>query len=108
MNLAEYHSDKDEIARLNKQIDMIAGFYKSAYEVKVKLLNKRINNLISKEFRTNKILMNANINRHGDRSIKAIKLIKLGEISLREIAKACHLGYTTIKNLSCKINSGAL
>lgn len=34
--IAEYTSQKDEIARLNKQIDMIAGFYYGFYKDIVK------------------------------------------------------------------------
>ena len=30
--ISEYMSNQDEIARLNKQIDMMAGFYKSYYK----------------------------------------------------------------------------
>ena len=100
--IADFISKDDEIARLNAQINMIAKFYKSYYKLEVKTLNKRINKLVRRECKTNKLLLSANINRHGDRSIKAVKMIELGGISLREIAKTCHLGYTTVKNLSHK------
>lgn len=102
MNISDFVSQEDEITRLNTQINMMAGFYKSYYKLEVKDLNKRINKLVRRECKTNKLLLSANINRHGDRSIKAVKLIKLGGISLREIAKTCHLGYSTVKNLSHK------
>ena len=103
-DLSDYFSDKDEIARLNKQINMIAGFYKSIYEAKEKSLNKRLDSLITREYRTNKILLNSNINMSGDRSRKAVKLIKIGKMSFREIASTCYLGYSTVKQLSCKVN----
>lgn len=41
-DLSEYHSDKDEIARLNKQVDMMADFYSGFYKNQIKELSKLV------------------------------------------------------------------
>lgn len=42
-DLSEYFSDKDEIARLNKQIDMMADFYSGFYKGEIKKLKSKLN-----------------------------------------------------------------
>jgi len=43
-DLSEYFGDKDEIKRLNKQVDMIAGFYKSYYNAEISKLKLQLIN----------------------------------------------------------------
>ena len=42
-DLSEYFSDKDEIIRLNNQANLLAGFYRSFYEAKIKELKNKLN-----------------------------------------------------------------
>ena len=104
--IGEFISQKEEIARLNKQINMIAGFYKSFYGREIAALNKRINRLVVRECRTNKTLLDLNVDRKEARTITAAKLIKQGKVSLKDIAKTCHLGYDTVRNIVTKVNKG--
>lgn len=40
--IADYISQKDEVARLNKQLDMIAGFYISMYSSEIRKLKSEL------------------------------------------------------------------
>ena len=114
--ISEYMSNQDEIVRLNKQIDMIAGFYKSLYEAKAKKLNRTVKRLIdgkSKVKRKFEKLKSDKPTISKTRTLKAINLLKIsksnsGGLTVPEISKQCFLGPGYVYNLSRKINSGDL
>ena len=114
--ISEYMSNLDEIDRLNKQIDMMASFYRSVYDAKVKKLNKTVKRLIDGKChwkRKYEKLKSDKPTISKTRTLKAINLLKIsksnsGGLTVPEISKQCFLSPGYVYNLSRKINSGEL
>ena len=103
MSIGEFISQKNEIERLNKQIDMIAGFY-------AKELNSLNKTLLRATKQKNEIkckyekLKARYVPKYKGNKEKAMELI--GEhhsgsgLTLVDIAKKINLGYSTIRGYS--------
>lgn len=105
-DLSDYFSDKDEIKRLNKQVDMIAGFYKSYHEDRIKELESKLINsrrTASRYKRLYEDLKGEEVKPRGYRGERAEQLIK--ELKgtdrpinlIRSIAKKCFLSEATVE-----------
>ena len=96
-DLSDYHSDKDEIARLNKQVDMMADFYKSFYQDQIKALTSKY--MVSMKRTSLAKNKNAELVRFKVgvvRSLLTLKNKKVIDLSMRQIAEVAftNLSYT--------------
>lgn len=105
--IADYVSQKDEIARLNKQIDMIAGFYSEFYKKEldqaVYRSKREIKNKNQIKMKYEELKKRYIPKYRGNKDI-ALELIaryhELGDITLGDIAKKTKLCYSTITGYS--------
>jgi len=87
--ISDYVSQKDEIERLNKQIDMIAGFYiKQA---------KGLESKLKSSIRLVKYYRDKNYNgREVSRTEKVIDMLTAGETNNKVMANSCHVSEKTV------------
>ena len=110
-DLGEYLSDKEEIVRLNKQIDMISGFYNNKLEsLHVELKNTK-DNLSYYKCKASKAKMAHSVKVKAKRTERAIAMIKDKlsgvNISISDICSACYLSVHYVYRLHAKIAKAA-
>ena len=94
-DLSDYFSDKDEITRLNKQINMIAGFYNemlSSASDKFTAIECKYKELLTKGLSV--------------RSSNAIDLLKSTNRTHAQIAKTVFLSVYHVNRLSSELKNG--
>jgi len=104
-SISDFISQKEEIERLNKQIDMLAGFYHGFYKGQIKKLNTRLGNLHKvKGYYKLKVeaISGEKIETRSDKARSLIATLKgtakpMALIS--EIAKRCNLSEHQIQSL---------
>ena len=111
--ISEYMSNQDEIARLNKQVDMIAGFYKSIYDDKIKAFNLKITRLTNSNSAWKRKYENLNSDNPSitrNRTLKAKALVVKWidgntSLTLKEIAKQCFKTESAIKMIASQLRA---
>ena len=96
-DLAEYHSDKEEIIRLNNQANLLAGFYHKFYKDQIeKLTNiaKRHREARYQEKRKNEKLVKSSLS-----VVKALLILKhknIIDLTLIDIAKESFIDVSVV------------
>ncbi len=104
--ISDYMSQKDEIARLNKQLDMIAGFYINQNKKEVKEMKRIITNerKSKSDYKVRLEKLRGKLLRK-TRTEKALEMIAKVKImttireASKEIAKKCFLSESYVYNL---------
>ena len=96
-SISDYLSSKDEIVRLNKQIDMMAGFYHSAYKGVIRKLKAKVKvhqALKGKAIKSREVARSKKINA----VTVLVRLKESGAITMpdKDIAKACFTTTETV------------
>lgn len=106
-DLIEYNSFKLEIERLNKQMDLVAGFYHRFYKGEIAKLKKRLAVQVAGKHKAIK----ANTRKGRSNSSKVLMLIDLRNkgklvISDREIAEICFVTIKNVKEENSRVRNG--
>lgn len=106
-SISDFISQKEEIERLNKQIDMLAGFYHGFYKKKIKKLKSQ------SSLNDRRIKLALKRNRMYEKRLgmtskpsmreKAIAMIKDNGLPLHQIAKTVGLSYSRVRVLSSEL-----
>ena len=99
--IADFISQKEEIERLNEQIDMIAGFYKSFYKDKIIKLKKSLDVSYTNASNYKYLAGMSEPQKDKNLALELIKQKKSGEtnISYSDIAKQCKYSKSGIARL---------
>jgi len=96
--IGEYVSQKEEIVRLNKQIDMVAGFYiKQIESIELKLSRSQ---RLLRHFRSLAYTF-----KKPTRTDRVIDMLTVGGIDDESIAKSCHVCVKTVKTIKRKLKN---
>jgi hypothetical protein len=111
-SMSDFISQKDEITRLNKQIDMIAGFYnKQISTLTVELKNTK-SNLSYYKCKALKVKSDRAKQTKENRTVKAIAMIKVKlsgvDISVSDICSSCYLSINYVYKLHGKVAKGII
>lgn len=100
-SISDFVSQKDEVKRLNQQIDMIAGFYFNFYESQVSTLKSKLNTALKakSEYKRKSELI-----KPPTRKENVFDMLNAGVKDYKLIAKKCSVTYGVVKNYACELN----
>lgn len=100
--IADYVSQKEEIERLNKQIDMIAGFYKRFYKDEIIKLKKSLDVSYTRTSNYKYLAGMSEPPKDKELALYLIEKKKSGEIEITysEIANCCKYSESGIKKIA--------
>ena len=109
MNIGEFMSQKDEIERLNNQINMIADFYKGLYKGQIKKITAIKET--ERKMKSKALIANKRLRIGCARSVEVlIKLKAKNKISItdQDIADSCFISLRTVIDARCRLKKGKL
>ena len=95
LSMGGFLSQKDEVTRLNKQIDMMADFYHDAYSVQIEKLTHKLNNALKSKSEYKRKSETA---KPKTRKENVFSYLAKGCTDYNLIAKECFTTYGVIKN----------
>ena len=98
-DLQMYNYQKDEIDRLNKQINMISFFYKNFYKDKIKELENKLSLALKmkSEYKRKSELI-----KPPTRKQRVFNMLSNGERDYKLIADKCFTTYDVVRNYACE------